>query len=355
MPNNRVEKLLEKLDKSGLDGFLISSPPNRRYFSGFSGSSGLLLISRSTQLLATDFRYWEQAASQAPDFTIFKATKGLKEWFADFVSRAGVSRVGFESSDVTVSTASTMRRSLKKAGIKTSLISSGDLCSRLRITKDAQEIALIKKAAAISDGAAEHARRVVRAGMSEIELAWEIEGYMRTHGSEPIGFSVICASGPNSALPHATPSNKPINPGEPIVCDFGACVDGYTSDLTRTICVGEPDSQFKKLYNIVFLAQKAAIEGIFNGIKASEADALARSVIQEAGYGDYFGHSLGHGIGLEVHEAPFLGPSSKDTLGEGMVFTIEPGIYLPGWGGVRIEDDALLENNRVTLLSKAAK
>ena len=355
MQNNRVNRLLGKLEEAGLDGFLISSPCNRRYFSGFSGSNGLLLISRTTQLLSTDFRYWEQAANEAPGLTLYKAAKGLKEWFASFVEQAGVSRLGFESKDITVDTRNVMRRALKKDGVHTKMIAAGDLCDQLRTVKDDRETALIRQAAAISDAAAEYARQIAHAGMTEIELAWEIESHMRQNGSEPVSFSVICASGPNSALPHAKPTQRSINPGEPIVLDFGACAGGYTSDLTRTIYCEEPDSQFKKLYNIVLSAQQAAIEKIRSGMKASEADAIARSVIQNAGYGDYFGHSLGHGIGLEVHEAPFLGPSSKDTLEEGMVFTIEPGIYLPGWGGIRIEDDALLQNNGVVILSKATK
>ncbi|MDD2471615.1 MAG: aminopeptidase P family protein [Dehalococcoidales bacterium] len=355
MPNNRSGKLLDKLDQSNLDGFLVSSPHNRKYFSGFSGSSGLLLISRQALILSTDFRYWEQAQNEAPGYTLYRASKGLKEWFAEFIGQANVARLGFESTDITVECLNTMRKSLKKAGVATRLVSTRNLCDKLRMAKDETEIAMIKKAASISDLAAEHARSIVRAGMSEIELAWEVEKIMRQNGSEPVGFSVICASGPNSALPHAKPTQRLINSGEPIVLDFGACSGGYTSDLTRTICCGEPDSQFKKLYNIVLSAQQAAIEGIYTGIKASAADKLARQVIEDAGYGDYFGHSLGHGIGLEVHEAPFLGPTSDDKLEEGMVFTIEPGIYLPGWGGIRIEDDALLQNNKVTLLSMATK
>ncbi len=178
---------------------------------------------------------------------------------------------------------------------------------------------------------------------------------MREAGSQTLGFEVICASGLNSALPHAKPSNRAIREGEPVVIDLGARVEGYTSDITRTVCFGQPDSQFKKLYNIVYSAQQAAINGIVAGMKASEADGLARGLIEREGYGQYFGHGLGHGIGLEVHESPALSPSSTERLEAGMVFTIEPGIYIPGWGGIRIEDDVLLLPDRLEVLTHANK
>jgi Xaa-Pro aminopeptidase len=355
MPNNRVSRLLDELSQFNLDGMLISSAHNRRYFSGFSGTDGFLLISPKALLIATDFRYWEQATDEAKGFTLYKTQKGLKEWFADFIGQTEVLRLGFESDNITADRIDTMRQTLDGACDNTRLVPSPGLCEKLRMIKDKEEIAAIKRAAAISDAAAEHARQIVQPGMSEIGLAWEVESHMRQHGSEPLSFPVICASGPNSALPHAKPSNRLIRPCEPIVLDFGACVDGYTSDITRTLYCGKPDSQFKNLYNIVLSAQQAAIEGIFSGMKASDADAIARDVIQGAGYGEYFGHSLGHGIGLEVHEGPRLSPNSSDTLAENMVFTIEPGIYLPEWGGIRIEDDALLQNNEVILLSTATK
>jgi len=355
MPNNRVCRLFEDLSQFNLDGMLISSAHNRRYFSGFSGSDGFLLISPKALLIATDFRYWEQAIDEATGFTLYKTLKDLKEWFADLVGQTGVLRLGFESDHITADCIDTMRRTLNDACVNTRLVPTPKLCKKLRMIKDKEEITAIKRATAISDAAAEYARQIVQPGMSEIELAWKIESYMRQHGSEPLSFPVICASGPNSALPHAKPSKRLIKPCEPIVLDFGACVDGYTSDITRTLCCGEPDSQFKNLYNVVFSAQQAAVEGIFSGMKASDADAIARDVIQGAGYGEYFGHSLGHGIGLEVHEEPHLSPNSNDILIENMVFTIEPGIYLPEWGGVRIEDDVLLQNNKVNLLSTATK
>ncbi|MFC1915025.1 M24 family metallopeptidase, partial [Chloroflexota bacterium] len=195
----------------------------------------------------------------------------------------------------------------------------------------------------------------LRSGMSEKEVSWEMESYLREHGSEAIPFDIIVASGPNSALPHAKPSTRVIESGEPVLIDIGAKVEGYSSDLSRTICAGSPDSTFSKVYQAVLAAQSAAITQIEEGMTGEQADSFARTVIARAGYGDAFGHSLGHGIGLAPHESPRLGPNSTDELASGMVFTIEPGIYLPGWGGVRIEDTVVMENGKIKLISKAGK
>ena len=196
---------------------------------------------------------------------------------------------------------------------------------------------------------------IVRPGMTEKEVAWELERFHREHGSQSLPFEIIVASGPNSALPHARPSEREINAREPVVIDMGSRVEGYCSDLTRTICPGQPDDMFKKVYNIVLGAQLTAEELISEGTSGEEADGFARTVIEEAGYADAFGHSLGHGVGLAEHEQPRLGPNSKDTLIPGMVFSIEPGIYLPGWGGIRIEDLAVMEKDTVRVLTKSKK
>ena len=191
--------------------------------------------------------------------------------------------------------------------------------------------------------------------MTEIEMAWEIEKYMREHGSQAVPFEVIVAAGPNGALPHHLPSEYVIQGGEPIVMDIGACCEGYASDLTRTICLDEADEQFKHIYAIVLQAQLEAEAQITAGMSGHNADAIARNIIEKAVYGDKFGHALGHGLGLAVHEMPRVGANSKDALMDGMVFTVEPGIYLPGWGGVRIEDTVVLENGRIRALSAARK
>jgi Xaa-Pro aminopeptidase len=188
--------------------------------------------------------------------------------------------------------------------------------------------------------------------MAEEEVAWEMERFLRERGSQPLPFEVIVASGPNSALPHARPTSRPIGPGEPVLIDFGARVDGYSSDISRTICLGQADDTYKKVYNTVLAAQLKAISGIKAGMSGQQADALARETVKKAGYGENFGHGLGHGLGLAVHEAPRLGPGSETVLADGMVFSIEPGIYLPGWGGVRIEDTIVMECGRIRVLSQ---
>lgn len=193
-------------------------------------------------------------------------------------------------------------------------------------------------------------------GISERDLAWEVEKSIRDHGSQTLPFNIIAASGPNAAMPHAHPSSRTIKSGDAVVIDMGAKTSDYTSDLTRTLCPGKRGNKnFKKIYDIVLKAQLAAIEGIRAGMTGSEADAIARKVIADGGYGETFGHSLGHGIGLQTHEGPVLGTNSKDILKDGMVFTIEPGIYITGWGGVRIEDDVIMENGKLRVLTHARK
>jgi Xaa-Pro aminopeptidase len=214
---------------------------------------------------------------------------------------------------------------------------------------------LITRAAEISDKAFQHIEEVIRTGMSEKEIGWEIEKFMRENGSQPLPFEIIVASGPNAALPHAKPSSRTIQSGEPVLFDIGARIDGYSSDLSRTICLGAPDDNFKKVYDIVLGAQLTAIAIIKESMTGEQSDNLARTVIKEAGYGEAFGHALGHGVGLVAHEAPRLGPGSTEILTSGMVFTVEPGIYIPGWGGVRIEDLVVMESGKIKVISKARK
>ncbi|HID96168.1 MAG TPA: peptidase M24 family protein, partial [Candidatus Latescibacteria bacterium] len=195
----------------------------------------------------------------------------------------------------------------------------------------------------------------IEPGMTEKEVAWELESFMRTHGAEKAAFDLIVASGPNGALPHVTASERAIRAGEPIVMDLGCVVEGYHSDMTRTICLGQPDARFREIYQLVLSAQLAAEEAIRPGMTGREADAIARRIIEEAGYGEQFGHGLGHGVGLAIHEKPTLGKLSEDVLEPGMVFTVEPGIYIPGWGGVRIEDMVVLREDGVEVLTQASK
>ena len=356
--SNRLQKLRRKLAAKELDGILISQPENRYYLSDFLGTAGYLLITESHAVLTTDFRYTQQASIQSPGFRIFQITGSSFDWLVHLTSELQIKRLGFEAGDVTVARQHLMSEALEKAAYKIGFFPVEGVVESLRMVKEPGEIKLISRAAEISDKAMEFARKIIRVGITETGMAWEIEKLMRENGSQNLPFEVIVASGPDSALPHHRPSGRRICPGDPVVIDIGARVGGYCSDLTRTLRAEGPaqyDTQFSQVYDAVLKAQSAAISKIHEGISGADADSIARKVIEDAGYGRHFGHSLGHGVGLAEHEDPRLSPVSTDTLKPGMVFTIEPGIYLTGWGGVRIEDLAVLENDRIRLLSKATK
>ncbi len=344
---NRLKKLRQGLAEKGVEAILISQPENRHYLSGFDGSFGFLLISQQTKILATDFRYLEQAKRQAPDFKLFRISGDVENWLPELTDGLNLRQLGFEADHVSFA----IYRRL--SNIQDELVAVDRLVESLRAVKEPWEIELITEAAAISDAVLDAA--TIQAGMTEQEVAWELEKSLHDKGSQPLPFDIIVASGPNAALPHARPSQRKIQDGEPVVIDIGARVQGYGSDLSRTICLGKAGDTFKRVYDTVLGAQLTAIAGITAGITAGQADALARAPIEQAGYGDGFGHGLGHGLGLESHEQPFLSPGSQDSLVDGMVFTIEPGIYLSGWGGVRIEDTVVMENGKIRPLSRARK
>lgn len=352
---NRLQKLRHKLTEKEIDAILISQPENRRYLSGFDGSAGYLFITHREAVLATDFRYIEQAQRQAKGYEIYRIAGDMAEWFPKLVSDSGSCRLGFESGNITFAIYEKMTEVLSRSPSKARLVPVDGLVESLRAVKEPEEIELITKAVKFTDAAFAHAERTIHSGMSEKELAWEIEKFLREQGSEVLPFDAIVASGPNAALPHARPSTRAIKPGEPVIIDIGAKVEGYTGDLTRTFCIGQRDDTFNKVYKTVLDAQLAAIAKLKPGMTGNDVDNIARTSITKAGYGEAFGHGLGHGIGLATHEGPRLGPSATDQLVEGMVFTIEPGIYLPGWGGVRIEDDVVIKNGTIVVLSSAKK
>jgi Xaa-Pro aminopeptidase len=349
----RLQKLRITLSDKNLEAILISQPENRHYLSNFTGSAGYLLITQTKHILATDFRYVEQAKRQAADYQLFQLSGDLSAWFPGMVEGLNLKEIGFEADSITCSLYQRLSVILTSLNVK--MTPTSGLVENIRMFKEPAEITLINNAIDLSDAAVKYAEGILYKGMPETELAWEIERYMREHGSQSMPFEVIVAAGCNSALPHAQPCNRPIEEGEPIVIDIGARVEGYVSDLTRTLCLGKPDDHFNRIYNIVLNAQLAAENEIRSGINGSEADGVARRIIEEAGYGANFGHGLGHGLGLVAHESPRLGSNSKDILNNSMVFTIEPGIYLPDWGGVRIEDTVLLENDKIKVLSQAKK
>jgi len=352
---NRRRKLRQGLAEKEIDAIFISQPENRRYLSGFDGSSGYLLITPQDTILATDFRYLQQAKIQAPDYEIFQIIGDIVDWFPRLVAELNMKKLGFEAGHITFALHHQLSDILNKAQSQIRLIPVDGLVESLRAIKEPEEIELITKAAEISDAAVEYIENMIHIGMSEKEIAWEVEKFTRENGSETVPFEVIVASGPNSALPHAKPSSRTIQSGEPVIFDIGARFGGYSSDLSRTICLDTPDDTFQKVYNTVLEAQLTAMATIIEGMTGSEADNLVREIIKQAGYDEAFGHALGHGIGLASHESPRLGPNSADKLTSGMIFTIEPGIYLAGWGGVRIEDVVVMEDGKTRLISKAKK
>ena len=352
---NRLNKLRQSLVEQEVDALLISQPENRYYLSGFDGSSGLLLITPQNAILATDFRYLEQAKIQAPDYEIFQITNNTADWFPRLVAGLNSTRLGFEAGDITFAVYQQLTDTLSKAESQLKLVPVDGLIESLRARKEPDEIELITKAIEITDTAFEYIEDIIHAGMTEKEVAWEIEKFLRERGSETMPFDIIVASGPNSAMPHAKPSSRTINSGEPVIIDIGASCGGYSSDLTRTICLGTGDDTFTRVYDTVLRAYQAALSSVEAGMTGDQADGLARTVIEQAGYGEAFGHALGHGIGLAIHEQPRIGPNSSDQLVDGMVFTIEPGIYLSGWGGIRIENDVIMEKGKARVISKAGE
>jgi Xaa-Pro aminopeptidase len=355
--NKRVERLRGTLTKHELDGALISNAQNRRYLSGFTGSAGYLLITPDDAVIATDFRYYEQSEQQAPEFRLHKTVGGFDGWVPPLFSGLGAKKVAFESSDMTVATHQAFKKALATlpAAERPQLVPTPNLVESLRIFKEPEEVAALQKAVDLGDAAFTDVARRIEPGWTEKQVAWEIEKYIREHGGDGLSFDTIVAGGPWGAMPHAYPRDRKLEPGEGVVIDMGCDVNGYMSDLTRTIFLGKADDHFKKIYDIVLTAQLTAETMVKPGMTGEECHLIAHNVIEAAGYGETFGHGLGHGIGLQVHEAPRVAKTSSDELKDNMVFTIEPGIYITGWGGVRIEDMVVLENGKARVMSKAPK
>jgi Xaa-Pro aminopeptidase len=350
MPD-RVAQVRGRLGELEIDALLVTQAENRRYLSGFTGSAGVLLISPDGSVLATDSRYWEQAGRQAPTFELVQIKTRLEDHLADILAKAGhPKRVGFESAFVSVDQFSTWSK--MNGGMV--WVATKNAVEPIRAVKDESELDAIRKAAA--DAGFDFLCGVLKPGMTEREAAWELEAFLRKHGAEALAFDAIVASGPHSAMAHHHPGDRTIQAGEPILIDFGAKVDGYCADLTRTVSLGRADDKYDEVYEIVRRAQQAALDGIRAGMPGVQADALAREAIVAAGYGDFFGHGLGHGVGLAVHEAPRAGRVDAEApLPVGATLTVEPGVYLPRWGGVRIEDLVVVRENGVEALSRAHK
>jgi Xaa-Pro aminopeptidase len=337
----RVAALLDGLTAAHVDALLVTSLANVRYLTGFSGSSALLLVSQRDTLLITDFRYQTQAADEVGD--VARVSIEPQSLWTGLWQQLGqlpaVQVIGFESAHL-------LHRDfqrLMEAGARWQWRPTLDLVETLRERKDPNEVALIERAAGVAIRALERTLAEVRVGMTELQVAGVLERALRDEGSEGFPFPSIVASGPRSALPHARASAAKIREGDLLLMDFGAEVEGYCADITRTVVVGHATSEQREVYDVVRQANEQASHEIRAGMTGRDADAIARGYIERRGFGELFGHGLGHGVGLEVHEAPRLARTADGPLFEGAVVTIEPGVYRPGWGGVRIEDDVVLD------------
>ncbi|MCX6013743.1 MAG: aminopeptidase P family protein [Chloroflexi bacterium] len=351
---DRINKLRQKLAENNIRSVIISKDENIYYLSEFVSSNAFIIVTRNEAILATDYRYFNQAREQTSSFEVLEINGEFPKWLPELLSRLNVDNLAFEENNFSYTAYQQIVEAIRLTGKNINLIPFARIIESLRSIKSDLEIDNIKKACAIASAAYEQVILKFVPGISEREAAWKIERFMRENGSESMPFEIIVASGVNSAFPHAKPTDKYINNDEPVIIDYGAKYHGYCSDITRTIYLGNKTEFFKKLYDIVLKAQLTAISEIKENMSGEQADSIARKIIEEAGYKEEFGHGLGHGVGLEIHEEPRLGRNSSDILKKNMVITIEPGIYIPGWGGIRIEDTTLL-NNEIEVLIKANK
>ncbi len=341
--NKNVQRLLKDLGE--WDAALISSKANIFYYSGFTSEDALLYISHKRRILLTDSRYVLQAKEQAPDFEVVWKN-GIEE-----ISKTEEKVVFIEEDYIS---AGRKRRFAQKLEDK-DLVFGGEMISAPRQKKDREEIKKIAEAERLGDSAFSHILTYIKPGMTEMQVAFELEFFMRNRGASALAFETICASGVRSAMPHGVASGKVIEKGDFLTLDFGCILDGYCSDMTRTVVVGQASQRQREIYDTVLKAQVAAIDGIKCGLECAAVDKIARDIISEAGYGDNFGHSLGHSLGLQIHEKPNLSPKSEDVLEIGNVFSVEPGIYIEGFGGVRIEDICAITDEGIANLTSSPK
>ena len=362
----RHRAIRNRLAALGLDGLVVTNPTNIRYLSNHAGSAGTLVVTHSEVHLLIDFRYVESVRSvQASD----AACPGLRTWpvpasydeaLIDMLSSLAMPvKLGIEAAHLTVARKEWLERTSTSRGLALTWTSTERVVEQSRLVKDASEIATMRDAAARLTGVAESAFRSIRSGVTEREVAGSIEMAMRAAGYERLAFDTIVASGPNAALPHYRAGTRILKPGDLVVLDFGGVLDGYCSDLTRTVSVGAPTPDALRLHAAVRDAQRAAMEAVKPGVPATSVDGAARGLLESHGLGEAFGHGTGHGLGLDIHEEPRVGPprshSASVQLEPGMVFTIEPGAYLPGMGGVRIEDDVLVTEDGCEVLTSVPR
>lgn len=347
----RLERLFKNY--SGADCALITSDINRRYFTGMKSSAGVVLAFPEKAYLLIDFRYIEKARETVKDAEVIELKK-LGAQLSELINNHGAKSIGIESETMTVKELGAYTHFFPSLMIDSSDALSNAI-SAMRMIKDADEIACIKKAQEIAEKSLEQLMDMIKPGVTEREIALELDHLMYLNGAEDLSFETIVLSGANTSMPHGVPSDKKIRSGEFVLMDFGAVWNGYHSDMTRTVCVGEPTDEMRKVYDIVLRAQEAGINAAKAGITGNELDAAARDIIVEEGYGECFGHSLGHGVGMEIHEKPNASPNYKLHLEKGCVVTVEPGIYIAGRFGVRIEDFVILTENGCENMTKCAK
>lgn len=355
----RIQKLRARFSEKGIDALLVLVSENRLYLSGFSAEdhqldelSGALLITGNDLILATDSRFDLQARQESPLFEVVIYRKGLAVELPVLIQRLGIQKLGFESTRVSVSQYNLIQKENKKAQCDIELIPVENLVEDQRVIKTEDEILRTMAALKLAETSFLDVIGDMQPGMTEKEVAWAMEKKMREGGADSLSFPVIVAAGPNSALPHAVPSDRPIQEGEPVLFDWGARLDGYCSDTSRTVILGKPDETFRNVHRTVLEAQQRAIAAIRAGVSSKQVDAKARDFIDQMGFKGKFGHGLGHGTGLAVHEGPRLSPMKETTLEKGMIVTVEPGIYLPDWGGVRIENQVVVTDHGARVLNE---
>ncbi|MEW8958237.1 MAG: Xaa-Pro peptidase family protein [Moorella sp. (in: firmicutes)] len=351
----RLERLRRLMAAEGIAALWVRQEENRRYLSGFTGDSAQLLITATSQYILTDGRFIEQARAEAPDFEVVDL--GNKPWekLGNTLAAAGVTELYFEAEHFSYATYEKFLEEARGWPHRVVLKPARGLVERLRQIKDERELQLLQKAIDLADAGFRHILGILRPGIRERDVALELEYYLGKQGSNGPSFTTIIAGGYRAALPHGVASDRVLQPGDLVVMDFGVVYEGYHSDLTRTVALTPIDPEWRRLYHLVLDAQEKAIAAVRPGLTGREVDAVARDYISAAGYGSHFSHGLGHGVGLAVHEEPTLSSRSEEKLAPGMVVTVEPGIYLPGRGGIRIEDVVLVGEDGPRVLSRAPK
>jgi Xaa-Pro aminopeptidase len=349
--SNRLNTFRRKIKDLKMDAALITKRENYMYLSGFTGTSANLLITDKKAYLLTDFRYIEQSTKQAPLFEIVEHKPDIIDTLYEIINSENIKKLGFEDQSASYASYKTFVDKF----VKTELIGIGSVVEELRSIKDVQEIEIINKAVQIADGAFAHVLSLIKPGITELDVAAELEYKMKKLGASGASFETIVASGIRSSMPHGIASEKKLELGDTITLDFGAIYNHYCSDITRTVFLGQPDKKMIDIYNIVLNAQLTSEKGAKRGLTGKEVDKIARDIIYQNGYEGKFGHGLGHGVGLEIHESPRLSMGGDKILENNMAVTIEPGIYVEGLGGVRIEDTIIIKDENPIVLTKSKK